>query len=276
MAGDLCEWKWQKFVEIGNTIHQLRGKVRIQLAKNALAFGQELTYTGYVRKSKERFELYETLLAKIAFYLDGNAEVIQEAVRTYFLIRHCKEGLEEKAFEISFSPKTSGIQSGFTCDVGNGIHATRYFVKTHQYGPTEENPRSLQPPDSKEVFIYQPLYQIGMGPKVHFVPTHGSKKALYIATQDCHLTLLSQLTKETANRNGLLQLDLISRILCLRDCVSNSSNCGQFQGKPMIVDFRIETQPYGYAKPNIVEMSLQGNGEFQYTGLMADAVGMDH
>ena len=59
---------------------------------------------------------------------------------------------------------------------------------------------------------------------------------------DCHLVLLSNLTKDTANNNDLLRLDLISRILCINDCATNSLNCGQVGEKAMIVDFRIEKQ----------------------------------
>lgn len=73
---------------------------------------------------------------------------------------------------------------------------------------------------------------------------------------------------------ALVQLDLLSRILCLRDCATNTSNCGQVNGKPMIVDFRIEKQSGGYVKSDIVEKFYEGNGEFNYTGLMALAVGI--
>ena len=158
---------------------------------------------------------------------------------------------------------------------GDGNQTTRYFIKTHQHGPTQDNPKSLKPPDSKEMLIYKFLQNIGIGPDVHFiVPSHGSKMTIYIATKDCHLALLSQLTKETANIKALVQLDLISRILCLRDCATNTSNCGQVGGKPMIVDFRIENQSGGYFKSDIVDRFYDGNGEFNYSGLMALAVGI--
>ena len=223
--------------------------------------------------SKERYEIYEILLPKIAAYLDGNAEVIQAAVKEYFLIRHIKAGLDENLFQISFSPKKSGIQTGFTCDINDGCQTTRYFIKTHQHGPTEENPKSLKSADTKELFIYQLLYYLGIGPEVHFIfPTHGSKITIYIVTKDCHLTLLSQLTKETANRKALIQLDLICRILCLCDCTTNSSNCGQVDDKPMIVDFRIEKESSGYFKSGILEKFNEGNGEFNYVGLMASSI----
>lgn len=53
--------EWNKFEEIGNTIHKMRGVVSSE-------------------KAKERYELYETLLPKIACYLDGYVEIIQNAV----------------------------------------------------------------------------------------------------------------------------------------------------------------------------------------------------
>ena len=76
------------------------------------------------------------------------------------------------------------------------------------------------------------------------------------------------------NTKALVQLDLISRILCLRDCATNPSNCGQVNDKPMIVDFRIEKQSGGYFKSDILNTFYEGNGEFNYLGLMAEAVGV--
>jgi hypothetical protein len=241
MSDDENSWKWEAMVKICNNIHKMRGIVRTEMAKDALGFIKDLRQNEFLISSKERYELYETLLLKIAVYLDGNIDVIQSTVREYFLIQHLKAGIDEDQFDVSFSPKTSGIQTGFTCDISDGTQTTRYFIKTHQHGPTDDNPESLKPPDPKEVFIYQLLQHVGIGPMVHFiVPSHGSKRPLYIATKDCSLLLLSHMTKESANFKALVQLDSISRILCLSDCATNTSNCGQVDGKPMIVDFRIE------------------------------------
>ena len=121
------------------------------------------------------------------------------------------------------------------------------------------------------------MNHIGIGPQVHFIiPSHGTKKTIYIATKDCHLILLSKLTKDTANNNALLQLDLISNILCLCDCATNSSNCGQVGEGAMIVDFRIEKQSFGYFKADILDNFYKGNSEFHYSGLMATALKAPH
>lgn len=277
MSEEENQWKWDKFVEIGNTIHKLRGQVRIDRAKDALGLADDLRESGYLRQTRKRYELYEILHSNIAEYLDGNVQVIQDAVKDYFLFQHGKAGLDESLFDITFSPRKSGVQSGFTCKVNNGTESICYYIKTHQYGPTQDNVKSIKPPDTKELFIYTLLNHIGIGPQPHFIiPSHGTKKTIYIATKDCHLVLLSNLTKDTANNNALLQLDLISRILCLRDCATNSSNCGQVGEKAMIVDFRIEKQSWGYYKADILDKFYEGNSEFHYIGLMEAAVKTPH
>ena len=189
-------WKWNKFVEIGNNMHnpqKMRGQVRIQKAKYALQLSNQLIDNEFiVNLPIKDQQLFSTLLPKIAEYLDGNTEVIQAVVKEYFLIQHCKAGLDESLFDVSFAPKKSGIQTGFTCDVSNGTHSVRYYIKTHQYGPTEDNVKSIQPPDTKELFVYKFLHHIGIGPQAHFIiSSHGTKKTVYIATMDCHLVLLS-------------------------------------------------------------------------------------
>ena len=270
------KWKWNKFVDIGNNIHKMRGQLRILESKRALVFAKQLIDNEFIPNLPiEDQQLYDTLLPKIAACLDGNAEIIQTAVREYFLIQHCKAGFDENQFQVSYAPKKSGIQTGFTCDVSNETQTIRYYIKTHQHDQTEDNPKSVKRPDMKELFIYQFLNHIGIGPHVHFIcPSHGSKMTIYIATKECHLTLLSQLTKDTVIMKALLQLDLISRILCLRDCTTNSSNCGLVKCKPMIVDFLIEKQSNGYVKLDIMDKFYEGNGEFNYTGLMSLAVGI--
>ncbi|KAI9353769.1 hypothetical protein BDR26DRAFT_947644 [Obelidium mucronatum] len=253
----MSEADWKKFVEIGNAIDKMRGVTRTENAQHALLLVQMLRRTEFLVGSKERFDFYATLLPKIAFYLDGNAIAALDASGSF----------DENQFHMSFSPKKSGIQSRFTCDVSDGrSQTTRYFIKTHHhYLSTEDN--------LKELLIYQflNLNRLGIGPDVHFfVPSNISQTTVCIATKDCHLTLLSHLTKDTVNTKALVQLDLISRILCLCDCTTNSSNCGQLNGKPMIVDFCIKHQSGGYFKSDI----YQENTEFNYSELMAEAVGI--
>jgi hypothetical protein len=106
MSDEENRWKWNKFVEIGNNIHKLRGQVRILEAKRALVFAMQLIVNEFIPylPIKDQ-QLYETLLHVIAEYLDGNAEVIQAAVKDHFLFQHGKAGLDESLFDIAFSPK---------------------------------------------------------------------------------------------------------------------------------------------------------------------------
>ena len=137
MSDDENQWKWNEFVEIGNNMHKPLGKeYKIRLAKYALKLSDQLMDNDYIINLPiHDQQLYKTLLPKIASYLDGNAEVIQDAVEKYFFARHCKAGLDENLFQVSFSPKKSGIQTGFICDITYGSQTTRYFIKTHQHGP---------------------------------------------------------------------------------------------------------------------------------------------
>ncbi len=276
MSDEDNEWKWKDFVKIGNNIQNMRGIVRTHEAMAALNFSDDLLRSKYITDSKERRELHATLLPIIAQYLDANTELIQSAVREYFLVQHCKAGLDETLFDASFSPKMDGIHAGFICDISNGPpNKIRYYAKTHQFGPTESHVESRKPPDIKEIFVYKLLQNIGIGPEAHFIiPSNVLKKSLYIATKECHLVPLSKLSNESMNIKALVQLDLISRILCLQDCTTNSSNCGLVGDRPMIVDFGIETRSHGYFKSEILNGFFQGKGDFEYSGIMETVVGI--
>ena len=144
------------------------------------------------------------------------------------------------------------------------------FHQNASVWPDGKQCEKCEPPDTKEIFIYKLLQHVGIGPEAHFiVPIHGAKRTLYIITKDCHFVLLSKLTEVSANTKTLVQLDLISRILCLCDCLTNSGNCGQVDDKPMIIDFGIVTQSRGYVKSDILDEFYQGNDEFNYSGLRA-------
>eukprot|EP00842_Homolaphlyctis_polyrhiza_P001644 jgi/Hompol1/2480/HPOL_006010-RA len=265
--------KWKKFVEIGETIHKLRGKERIIRAKLGIGLAEDIVESGYVKAKAERIIEFDQHFATICDYLDADVETIQAAARWYFMLEHARARLDESLFSITFDNKQDGVQSGGVCDVFNGSNTTRYFIKTHQNGPTNQNIKSLHPPDAIELFVYKLLELIGVGPEVHFmVPMHGTKRTVYIATKDANLTLLEHLDPSTASLTALLAMDLISRILCLSDCCDNTTNCGLVGDKPMIIDFRINPRNGGYSKPNILELFLSGNGEYNYLGLMRDAM----
>jgi hypothetical protein len=85
MSDEEIRWKWNEFVEIGNTIHKMRGQVRILEAKRALVFAKQLIENEFIPNLPIKDQqLYKILLPTIAEYLDGNAEVIQAAVTFSF------------------------------------------------------------------------------------------------------------------------------------------------------------------------------------------------
>jgi hypothetical protein len=65
MADDENSWKWDEFVEIGNTIHKMRGQHRRDRAQDALTLAAALRNANFLIRSKERYELYKTLHSKI-------------------------------------------------------------------------------------------------------------------------------------------------------------------------------------------------------------------
>ena len=263
---------WQEFVEIGSTIQTMRGIIRTELAHLALRLAKRFRDSDVIVKNVSRVRQFRQLLPKIAEYLDADPVIMKTAVVKHLEALHFKAGLtDEEWLGVVWSPKRSGIQTGFSCVVyPDTPRETRYFVKTHQYGPASGSQKGIRCPNLKEVFVYKLLQYIGIGPEADFVFPYGSQSTLYIVTKEVKLLLLSELT--TANKTALLQIDLISRILCLRDCATNASNCGQVGERPMIIDFLIETQSGGYFKQDVLEKFYEGNGEFNYLGLMRSAV----
>lgn len=203
-----------------------------------------------------------------ATQLDAERDIIENSVRSYFFALHQTNGGRLEDFCSEFFNKTSGDQTGVLAV----INARKYFVKTHQHGPTNSNPRSVAPPDSKEIFVYKLLELIGIGSVVHYIlPIHGM--TLYIATEDALFTQLKDLHNkpDSATFQALLQLDLIARILCLSDCTTNETNCGiRKNGEPCIIDFRV-LERNDYNKDDIIERYIRGNGEYNYTRLMKEA-----
>ncbi|KAJ2985286.1 hypothetical protein HDV02_000622, partial [Globomyces sp. JEL0801] len=80
-------------------------------------------------------------------------------------------------------------------------------------------------------------------------------------------------TNSLQEKMELLKLDLISRILCISDSTTNSGNFGycNAEKKAYIIDFGINERAE-YFKENLMEGFLDGNGEFNYTGVMSEAI----
>lgn len=151
-----------------------------------------------------------------------------------------------------------------------------YHIKTHQNGSTSEN-SSIKPVDLKELFIYKLLEFTGYGPKTHFFYNLLSSSGFYIATQDLGFTkaieknktftLFQKVSKEA--RKAIISLDIISRILRLKDTTTNQGNFGVVtvnndRSKWKILDFRVTDDSEYYLSPQIMERLKEGNGVFNY------------
>ncbi|KAI8891574.1 hypothetical protein BC833DRAFT_626711 [Globomyces pollinis-pini] len=70
------------------------------------------------------------------------------------------------------------------------------------------------------------------------------------------------ITTSLEQKMELLKLDLISRTLCISDSTTNSGNFGycNAEKKGYIIDF------------DLMERFLNGNGEFNYTEVMSEAI----
>jgi len=195
-------------------------------------------------------------------YLNDDLECIQSSVEKYFYSRQWMAGLDLNLSQVSWTHKTSETQNQMACRVASGDKVDCFYVKTYPCVP-----------DVRELFVYKLLEHIGIGPQVHYIfPALSSTRAFYVATRECPFSPLSTLTLESSSLRSLVQLDLIWRVLCLRDCTTNSSSCGLADGRPVIVDFRITTENEIYSEPDIVDSFFAGNGEYNYAGLMKAAM----
>ena len=247
---------------------------------------------------QELFEIPQSL----SQYINAMTEPIQEAATQYFtkLFRSMGRNISD----ITFTSKKSGVQLGTVMTImyveadaesrGGGAgspqeHRITYYIKTHQHGSTSEV-SSVKPVDPKELFVYKVLEYIGYGPKVHFFFNPLSLGGFFIATQNLSFTkipakekkfiLFEQRMKdynETAKnpahdeaRRNLVCLDILSRILRLRDTTTNPGNFGivtveEMHNKWKFLDFRVLDDAELYLNPRIFEGFQEGNGIFNYS-----------
>ncbi|CAG9325706.1 unnamed protein product [Blepharisma stoltei] len=199
------------------------------------------------------------------FYKDLRYKILENAAARYFINTFKLSGPES----ISFSEKESGLQLGRRITIAvSPSESKKYFIKTQRYGALDDySTRSqLKELDPKEAFIYYLLYQLNIGPKVHFF--WEDKISFYIATEDLNergsfneysklyekfldpaKTALEDIPQEYFHIcDELLKLDLISRILCLTDTTINKENFGflEINGEVslFLIDFYVKKDSF--------------------------------
>jgi hypothetical protein len=86
MSDQEYRWIWNAFGDIGNNIHEMRGQARFLELKHVLVVAKQLIENEFIPNLPIKdLQRYKALPPKIAVYLDGNAEVIQSAVKENFL-----------------------------------------------------------------------------------------------------------------------------------------------------------------------------------------------
>lgn len=163
--------------------------------------------------------------------------------------------------KFEFLKKNNGRQSGNILkiiDLFNN-YETIYYLKTHQDGSTYLSSTKYHL-DIKELYIYKLLYNLNIGPEVHWFGLDISSNSIYIATKE--------LTNNDLDEKEIIKLDIITRILRLNDVMSNKSNILQHNDKKgYIIDFRIlkiigRKNPYLY--DNIYDSFINGNETINY------------
>lgn len=65
MSDEVQCWKWDAAIKIGNTIQNMRGVVRIEMAEDGLGLLRDLRKSGFTTYSEERHEIYERLVSRV-------------------------------------------------------------------------------------------------------------------------------------------------------------------------------------------------------------------
>lgn len=236
---------------------------------------------------------YTGISKQISQYINKLTQPIEEAATRYFNELFLQNGKTIK--NITFHNKRAGVQIGITMHIDYsdalGEYRAIFHIKTHQYGSTTIR-SSIEPVDSKELYIYRVLEYTGNGPKAHFFLNPLSHGGFFIATQDLAFSKLSKRKQFTSFDNvmenynatpdsddiqhekarlGLVRLDILSRILRINDTTMNPGNFGfvtidETREKWKILDFRTPDKETSdtYNNPNIFDGFYKGNGVFNY------------
>ena len=241
-------------------------RLKETLAKEIIASATRILL--YITGTDERHEEYKQIRRNIAEYLERNYIIMQQA--TMERVR----GVYGNNIRTEFANKKGGTQIGTVCIIHlPDERRIKWYVKTHQFGPTESTSISRYPPDAKELVAYKILEKIGCGPPCYvFWPDNVSKRSLYIATVGLNLRHFDAWEPQKEPKDTieeLLKIDFVARLLCLTDATTNTGNFGvcHDDGKGYIIDFRI-VEGVTYSEKKVCESFLEKNGRYKYTGVM--------
>lgn len=192
---------------------------------------------------------------------------------------------DSEVIDVSFEAKNAGVQDGHILEIKYKtkeeprIVTKRYFIKVHS-GVSSSAKNHL---DYREMFVYNLLNVLSIGPKCHFFYNLFNVKEFFIATESLgpdfftmpelvlnyrlidsskriylsdiysndyfhdlhHDENFTKNTKEFVEnfladdqyKQGLIYLDLVNKMLYLRDLTTNGENYGFLRKEIKIVDF---------------------------------------
>ncbi|PIC44342.1 hypothetical protein B9Z55_004738 [Caenorhabditis nigoni] len=232
------EQKWVAYQDFASKAMNTTNsrKDRKIMARKAILLSEDFENAGFLIGGK--YDIWKEHLGKCCALMESDPVMIQKCAKEYFLSLHIGNSSD---FRIAFKKKEDGYSCGTICDVTFSGTSGKYYVKSHQNGPTERR-NSVEGPPIQEILIYQFLSTIKVSGEPHFiVPLFcNNKKVLYYAIGEMNFTLGKSLTLENADYKALIIVDFLEFSLRLRDVSSNLGNFGQSDsGHPIIIDFMI-------------------------------------
>ncbi len=200
---------------------------------------------------------YETLVHHLL-------QQIKSAARAYFEDLFRKE--QKTILEFSTSNKLDGRHVGLLLSINYLAHSDNiqrsitYYIKVHNLGPQWEDISKFNPPDPREILIYNVLSLTGYGAKVHFFFSPDNQDILCIATQDVSFTkrqhrektFIAGSSKEFSellvkHKQPIVKLlntvEILQHLLLLGDILEHTENIGVVitpeSLKMKIIDFSI-------------------------------------
>ena len=289
--------EWLKIKESAEGIKSLPHSKTAERRIRSIELSQKVAGMLSFLRKYSLLEEYIDITSTLTQYFNAQIEPLEEAARSHFKELYNKDNKKLLA-EPEFFTKKGGDQLGRTMRITyentqtQKKHTVQYYIKTHQYG-SKSGKSSTKPLDPKELFIYKVLEYVGLGPKVEFCLNPLSPGGFYIATQDCSFSELDEDQKfltlddlknkqqenpkdtdellcqmQEAISTGFAAADILSRLFCLRDVITNSGNSGfvlshnKYEFK--IIDFIVETRFDSYFSDRLFAGYKSGNGAFNY------------
>jgi hypothetical protein len=245
----------------------------------------------FLSKGREIDRDTSDLPRKLIYDLDQLPDImIESKIREYF------QANIGKVLNIDDNPNGVQLKRIVTIQPPFSELPSKWYVKTHAGGLLKNTKNSTSKPiDPIELLTYKILEHSGYGTEAHFF--YDDARNFYIGTKDVasysdtqsvgsYPTFLkkdkSQFTqkiidqypaeKENPIIQGLMTSDILSRMLCLSDILTQDGNIvfvnnqGNWQLK--IIDFRNSVSGYDYPDGSRLFGGLvQGNGQFNYIGV---------